>query len=702
MCSYEKCWLNYACNDISKKYGGIFKNIYSDFAGAITDNTISEIKEGFAIFFGNEPTVVERSKKSSETASERGSGRDSEKGSDRDSERKCDGIWLKEYDDGDNRIPDGISDSFEPGEEGYSLYYDCDNRLIIVAARRENGAMYGVFELLRLIQSGTDIKEINVCRAPEMPIRMINHWDNMYGDIERGYSGDSFFFYKNEIIFDDRIKFYARMMASIGINAITINNVNVHEVESYLITDRFLGIMKKYSALFTSYGIKLYLSVNFASPMLIGGLDSCDPLDADVIKWWNETSRHLYEVIPEFGGYLVKADSEGRPGPFTYGRTHADGANMLAKSIASFGGNVVWRCFVYNCKQDWRDRKTDRARAAYDNFAGLDGQFDDNVILQIKNGPMDFQVREPVSPLFGALKKTNMFLEVQAAQEYTGQQRHICYLVPMWKEILDFDTHASDKGLINEIVSGKAYGNRRCGMAAVTNTGNDPNWTGHDFAAANLFGYGMLCFDSRKSSESIAKEWAACTFGIDGQVVGNVCEMLNLSWPAYEKYTAPLGIGWMVNPSDHYGPNVDGYEYDVWGTYHRADCKGVGVDRSKATGTGYAAQYNSPWSELYEKPETTPEELLLFFHHISYDYVLSGKKTLIQHIYDTHFEGVEDVERMIALWKELEGKIDSRIYDRVAGRLNIQYESSREWRDRVNTYFFRMSGVNDGQGRKIY
>ena len=664
MSSFEKCWLNYEKNTVSEKYSGVFRNIYADFTGIITDNCIKEIKEGFKVFFDMEPVLCES-----------------------DAGVK-NGICIKLCED--------------IGKEGYTISFDETDNVINISASDENGALYGVFELMRYIQSAKDIKDINIGRVPEMPIRMINHWDNMAGDIERGYSGNSFFYDNNEIIFDERVIAYARMMASIGINAITINNVNVHQVESYLITDRFLPVMKQYSDLFVSYGIKLYLSVNFAAPMQIGGLDLCDPLDERVIKWWNDTSKHVYEVIPEFGGYLVKADSEGRPGPFTYGRTHADGANMLAKSIAPYGGNVVWRCFVYNCKQDWRDRKTDRARAAYDNFVGLDGKFEDNVILQIKNGPMDFQVREPVSPLFGALKKTNMFLEVQAAQEYTGQQRHICYLIPMWKEILDFDTHASEKGHINEIVSGKAYGNSLCGMAVVTNTGNDENWTGHDFAAANLFGYGMLCFDTGRTAEDIAEEWAACTFGADKDVVDTVCKMLDGSWAAYEKYTSPLGIGWMVNPSNHYGPNVDGYEYDVWGTYHRADCKGIGVDRSLATGTGYTAQYNSPWSELYEKPETTPEELLLFFHHISYDHVLSTGKTVIQHIYDTHFEGVEDVEKMIKLWNSLEGKIDKKRFDRVNERLSIQYESSKEWRDRINTYFFRMSGVNDEKGRTIY
>ena len=673
MSSFEKCWLNYSTNKSCDKYKDTFKFIKSDFEGKISDNAVKEICESFAIFYGKAPELFSDDRKIINT------------------------VWLKKFDKADTNGKD-----FEPGKEGYLIYFDNETSSIVVSSEAANGILYGTFELIRAIQNEEDIEKLSIMRKPEMPIRMINHWDNMWGDIERGYSGNSFFYNENEIFYNDRIEFYAKMMASIGINAITINNVNVHQVESYLITDRFLDVMKKYSDLFVSYGIKLFLSVNFAAPMEIDGFEVSDPLDERVIEWWTNTSKHVYEVIPEFGGYLVKADSEGRPGPFTYGRTHADGANMLAKTIAPYGGIVVWRCFVYNCKQDWRDKKTDRARAACDNFAQLDGLFDDNVILQIKNGPMDFQVREPVSPLFGKLKKTNMFLEVQAAQEYTGQQRHICYLIPMWKEILNFDTYASENGCINDIVSGKAYGNKNCGMAVVTNTGNDENWTGHDFAAANLFGYGLLCFDTNRSADDIATEWAKATFGCDKEVVDNVVKMLMASWPAYEKYTVPLGIGWMCNPANHYGPNVDGYEYDRWGTYHRADCKGLGVDRSVATGTGYSAQYNSPWSEKYDKLETTPEELLLFFHHVNYDHVLSSGKTLIQHIYDTHFEGVEEVENMIELWKALEGKIDEKRFNRVMERLNIQLDSSIEWRDRINTYFFRMSGVNDEKGRTIY
>lgn len=495
---------------------------------------------------------------------------------------------------------------------------------------------------------------------------------------------------------------YARLMASVGINAITINNVNVHAVETRLITDTYLSQVKEISDIFNSYGIKLYLSINFAAPVELGDTDNCDPLCEDVIKWWEKTTKHVYEVIPSFGGYLVKADSEGRPGPFTYGRTHADGANMLARAVKPYGGIVVWRCFVYNCLQDWRDRKTDRARSGYDNFAHLDGEFEDNVVLQIKNGPMDFQVREPVSPLFGALKKTNVFLELQIAQEYTGQQIDICYLVPMWKEILDFNTYASDTAAVKHIVTGREYGNRICGIAGVTNTGNDANWTGHDFAAANLYGFAMLCWNPDLSAEEIGTEWAKCTFGTDKEVYGRVYDIISKSWLTYEKYTCPLGIGWMVNPNTHYGPFVDGYEYDKWGTYHRADRNGIGQDRTMRYGTGYTSQYNEPLRSMYEEVETTPEELLLFFHYTRYDYILSTGKTLIQHIYDSHFEGVAEVEKMISIWNELYGTVDDVVFERVKERMDRQLRNAVEWRDRVNTYFYRMSGVCDKLGRTIY
>lgn len=573
---------------------------------------------------------------------------------------------------------------------------------MIITGKTQEALLQGVFAFLRMVRLGELEEKLPYTCTPSMPLRMMNHWDDMDGSIERGYSGRSFFYDDYKIFYSDRIEMYARLMASIGINAIVINNVNVHEKETYLITDVYLDQVKQYADLFARYGIKLFLSVNFAAPMELGGIAVSDPLDEEVISWWKGAVEHIYDVIPGFGGFLVKADSEGRPGPFTYGRTHADGANMLARALAPYGGIVVWRCFVYNCGQDWRDRKTDRARAAYDHFMPLDGTFDDNVILQIKNGPMDFQVREPVSPLFGGLRKTNMILEVQIAQEYTGQQIDLCYLVPMWKEILSFDTYGDGEGTtVEKVISGKSYGQSRCGMAGVINTGDDENWTGNDLAAANLYGFGRLSMDPSLTAEEIAAEWTKLSLSGEQDVADTVVPILCNSWAAYEKYNAPLGIGWMVTPHYHYGPNIDGYEYDRWGTYHRADLHGIGVDRTME-GTGYVSQYNEPWRSVYADMEKCPEELLLFFHHVPYQYMLKTGKTLIQHIYDTHFEGVEEVEQFRQGWSSLEGKIEERAFRCVTERFERQLVNAREWRDQVNTYFYRKCGIEDEKGRKIY
>ncbi len=445
------------------------------------------------------------------------------------------------------------------------------------------------------------------------------------------------------------------------------------------------------------------MSINYASPIEIGGLPTADPLDSKVKQWWSNIAHRIYQFIPDFGGFIVKADSEFRPGPFTYGRSHADGANMLAEALEPFGGIVIWRCFVYNCQQDWRDRKTDRAKAAYDHFKPLDGQFHDNVILQIKNGPMDFQVREPVSPLFGAMPRTNQMMEVQITQEYTGQQKHLCYLVPHWKEVLEFDTYANGKGSeVKKVIDGSLFNYRYSGMAGVSNIGDEPNWTGHTLAQANLYGFGRLAWNPSLSADEITKEWIIQTFGDDPQIIQLISDMLLSSWRIYENYTSPLGIGWMVNPGHHYGPNVDGYEYSHWGTYHYADRHGIGVDRTTLSGTGYASQYFPENATIYESLEDCPDELLLFFHHVPYSHRLKSGKTVIQHIYDTHFEGVEQAKQLKKKWEQLEGKIDEKRYKDVLERLTIQIEHAKEWRDVINTYFYRKSGIKDQYGRKIY
>jgi len=606
-------------------------------------------------------------------------------------------------------LPASVKASFatELGEEAYVIK-DVENTLYVVGGS-EAGTLYGYFHLLRLVQMETALDGIEILEAPKNPIRMINHWDNMdeadfMGSVERGYAGNSIFFENKEIVKDkSRIEAYAKLIASVGINAVSINNVNVHKLESQLITERFLPEVAEIAAIFRKYAVKFFLSVNFASTMDIGGLNTADPLDEKVGNWWKEKIAEVYRYIPDFGGVVVKADSEGRPGPFTYGRTHADGANMLAEALKPFGGIVFWRCFVYNCTQDWRDRSIDRARAAYDHFMPIDGQFMDNVILQVKNGPMDFQVREGISPLLGGMTDTNQVMELQITQEYTGHSKDVCFLVPQWKEILAFDTFAKGEGsTIAKVADGSLYNRPFGGIVAVGNIGNDANWTGHKLAQANLYGYGRLIWNPELSSEEIASEWIKLTFGVKDKVVDAIKRILLDSWSVYEKYTAPLGVGFMVEPHLHYGPNIDGYEYSRWGTYHFADRNGIGVDRTAQSGTGYTRQYFDENFSKFEDLSTCPDELLLFFHHVPYTHKLQTGKTVIQHIYDTHFEGVEDVKNFIDLWQQLQGDIDKESFENVANRLKQQLNNATLWRDQVNTYFYRKSGIADEAGRTIY
>jgi alpha-glucuronidase len=579
-----------------------------------------------------------------------------------------------------------------------------NKEFILISSLTDRGLLYGVFAFLRKVVTGKKPRELNMCENPSSPLRMINNWDNMNGSIERGYAGRSFYFDNNEFTEDfGRIKDYARMLASVGINGVVINNVNVGKFETLFITKKYLGDIKKIAGIFREYGIRIYLSINYASPIVVDNLPTADPLDPQVKAWWKGRVEEIYKEIPDFGGFLVKADSEFTPGPFTYKRNHAEGANMLASALEPYGGIVIWRCFVYNCVQDWRDKTTDRARAAYDNFTKLDGQFMDNVVLQIKNGPLDFQVREPVHPLFGGLSRTNYMMEFQIAQEYTGQQRHVCYLGTMWKEILEFDTFAKGAdSKVKDIVTGIIFKQKHYGFAAVVNTGTDENWTGHDLAQANLYAYGRLSWNPDLDARDMADEWIKLTFGSDRKVIDIVKDILMSSWSIYEKYTAPLGIGWMVNPGNHNGPSVDGYEYSKWGTYHRADIKGIGVDRTVKSGTGYAGLYHKPNSGIYEDPAKCPDELILFFHHLPYDHVLKSGKTVIEHIYDIHFEGVTDVEELIVKWQSLKGLISDGLFERASKRFAEQLESAKEWRDVINSYFYRKTGIGDKQGRKIY
>lgn len=593
-----------------------------------------------------------------------------------------------------------INKALDLPPEGFEIH--SDDKILIVTASDERGLLYGTFRVMLTAASGKRLAGLSLREAPENPLRMLNHWDNIDATIERGYAGESFFFRNGKITVTRRIRDYARLLASLGINASVINNVNVRYGAEWLITKRHYSELREVSEIFAQYGVKLYLSLDFAAPVTFGELESADPLDEEVARWWEGKMKEVFTEIPNFGGFLVKADSEGRPGPFTYGRNHMDGANMLARAVKPYGGTIIWRCFVYNCQQDWRDLKTDRACSGYECFKPLDGEFEDNVILQVKNGPMDFQVREPVHPLFGKLQATNQILEVQAAQEYTGQQRDVCYLVPMWKEVLDFSTGCGKKeDTVADIISGRTFGQSACGIAAVSNMGDDENWTGHDLAGANLFGFGRLAWNPALGAEEIANDWCRLQISRNQEVVDAVCRILMNSWPVYEKYTAPLGIGFMVNPSYHYGPNPEGYEYSRWGTYHRADHLAIGVDRTEK-GTGYTELYHEKNAAVFRNTETCPENLLLFFHRLPYTHRLHSGKTLIQHVYDTHYEGAGEVLELAGMWECLEGKVRPELFERVKARFAMQIENCMEWRDVINSFFYRKTLIPDEQGRPLY
>ncbi|MDQ1288359.1 MAG: alpha-glucuronidase [Actinomycetota bacterium] len=598
------------------------------------------------------------------------------------------------------------------GPEGFLLARQDD--VTVVLAEDQAGLLYGFFHVVRLGEQAFGAGRRPERHAPVMRRRMLNHWDNVdahpvMGQVERGYSGGSIFWEEGSLRDLTRVRAYARLLAACGINAISVNNVNVHTTEARLLTDR-LGDVASIAAAVRPYGIRVHLSISFASPVVLGGLSTSDPVDDEVRAWWAETTRRVYDTIPDFGGYVVKADSEGQPGPFAYGRSHADGANALADALAPFGGVVHWRAFVYNHHQDWRDRSTDRARAAFDHFTPLDGEFRDNAILQVKNGPIDFQAREPVSPVIAAMPRTRLAVELQVTQEYTGHQFHVCYLPTMWSEILGFRLRGEGGATVADVASGDASlsagdGAGDGGIVAVSNVGDDVFWTGHPLAQANLYGFGRLAWDPGLDPVAVLDEWIDLTFApASGVLRQTLHAIMDDSWRTYEQYTAPLGLGFMVVPGEHYGPSVDGYEYSPWGTYHFADRDGIGVDRTCATGTGYAGQYPQPWSGVYESPGSCPDELLLFLHHVPYGHVLHSGVTVVQHIYDTHFAGLEKVTEMVRRWAAIEdaGLVDPVVHASVRDRLAEQLRSATEWRDQINTYFFRKSGVPDAHGRRLY
>jgi alpha-glucuronidase len=590
--------------------------------------------------------------------------------------------------------------------EGYSITPagPANHASWVIAGGDERGVLYGAFALLRWLVTSPGGAPLAERDQPAIPLRWVDEWDNADGTVERGYAGRSIFFEAGKVRDDLKpVEEYARLLASIGINGCNANNVN--NASAFLETPMLEGLARAASAM-RPWGVRLAISADVASPQKIGGLPTYDPLDPRVKAWWQAKVDEIYALIPDFAGFTVKADSEGQPGPASYGRTPADAANTLAAALAPHGGVVLYRAFVYNHHLDWTDLKADRARAAFDIFHPLDGKFAANVIVQTKEGPIDFQVREPVSPLFGGLNHTSQALEVEITQEYTGQQRHLVYLAPMWKQVLDFDMRVKGRSTpVRAIVAGRSFSTGTGGMIGVAGVGRE-GWLGSPLAMANLYAFGRLAWNPGLDPARIAREWTRLTLSSPSGArladadVERVVGMLMRSWPAYEEYTGPLGLQTLTDiTGSHYGPGIEGSENNGWGQWHRADHEGVGMDRSLATGTGFAGQYAPEVAKIFEATATTPDNLLLFFHHVPYTSRLHDGKTVIQYLYDSHYAGAAEAARSLEDWEMLQGKIDPTLFADVRARLEYQAGHAVVWRDAVVQYFLRLSGIADQQGR---
>lgn len=574
---------------------------------------------------------------------------------------------------------------------------DHGHSLWVIAAGSPQGELYGVFHLLEQIAQLHPV--VPDAESPSAPIRWVNQWDNFDGSIERGYAGRSIFFENGHVRTDlTRVSEYGRLLASVGLNGCTVNNVNS---DLRTLKPEMLRELARIADALRPWGVRMSLSVDLSSPEVVGHLATFDPLDPQVAAWWQQKADEIYKLIPDFGGFVVKADSEGRPGPSQYGRTPAQAANVLARALQPHHGIVLYRGFVYNHHLDWHDLKADRARAGYDNFRALDGKFEPNVVIQIKHGPIDFQVREPVSPLFAALQHTSQAIELQVTQEYTGQQRHMVFLVPMWKIALDTDMRAQNRSTpVKEIVEGKSFHQPLGGFVAVVNVGLDDNWLHHPMAMANLYGYGKLAWNPDLTTDQIIDSWTRLTFGNNPLVVSTIDDLQRKSWHAYEQYTGPLGLGTLTDIIGiHYGPGIESAERNGWGQWIRADQKGIGMDRTVATGTGYIGQYPPELAQGYESLATCPDELLLFMHHVPYDYVLHSGKTVIQHVYDSHYDGAATAASYAPRWQRLHGLIDEERYQRTLALFQYQAGHAIVWRDAVSNWFLRISGIPDAAGR---
>jgi alpha-glucuronidase len=574
------------------------------------------------------------------------------------------------------------------GKDGYRISGSKPDGITLTASA-EQGLLYAAYHLLRLQETGKADSPLDLTESPRYDLRILNHWDNLDGSVERGYAGHSIWKWDElPLQVSPRYKEYARANASVGINATVLNNVNA---APQILTAEMLEKVKVIAGELRPYHIKVYLSINFSSPAKLGGLPVSDPLDAAVRQWWKKKVAEIYRLIPDFGGFLVKANSEGLPGPQDFGRTHADGANMLAEALKPYGGLVMWRAFVYNPSNE------DRARQAYGEFIPLDGKFMDNVIVQVKNGPVDFQPREPFSPLFGAMKKTPVMPELQITQEYLGQSNHLVFLASLWKEFFDSDTYCNGKGsIVAHTTDGTLFPHALTAIAGVANTGDDANWCGHHFAQANWYAFGRLAWNHRLTPEDIADEWIRMTFSDDAGFLDPVKEMMLTSHETSVNYMMPLCLHHIFAWGHHYGPepwtDIPNARPD-WlpSYYHQAEASGIGFDRSTG-GSNAVSQYYPPLREEWNNPATCPEALLLWFHHVPWDYKMKNGRALWDELCYRYDSGVQEMRACQKVWDKCEPYIDGERFAHVQSRLKIQARDAVWWKDACLLYFQTFSG----------
>ena len=578
------------------------------------------------------------------------------------------------------------ADNTQLNEEGFSIQTISANqkKQVVISAKTEIGFLYGTFTFLRLVQTQSSIQQLNMISNPAIKLRVLNHWDNLNRSIERGYAGISIFnWHTLPNYIDQRYIDYARANASIGINGTVLTNVNANAI---VLTNPYLLKVKALADVFRPYGIKVYLTARFSAPIEIGGLKTADPLNEDVKRWWQDKAKEIYALVPDFGGFVVKANSEGQPGPQNYGRNHVDGANMLADALAPFNGVVMWRAFVYS-----NETPEDRFKQAYNEFQPLDGQFKKNVIIQVKNGPIDFQPREPFHPLFGAMPKTPLMAEFQLTQEYLGQATSLVYEAPLLREILDANTYSQGRSAtVSQIINGSLNQHALTGIAGVANIGNDINWCGHPFAQANWYAFGRLAWDNKLSSEQIAEEWIQQTFNNNKTVVSTIKNMMLSSREALVNYMTPLGLHHIMGNGHHYGPMPWGNTLARadWNPvyYHKADAYGIGFDRT-ATGSNALAQYSMEVRKQWLDSNTCDEKYLLWFHHVSWAHKMTSSRNLWEELCFKYNDGVSSVRKMQQQWAGLQPQIDTQRFEAVNQLLKIQYDEAVWWRDACLSYF---------------